>query len=59
MGEELQKDAMKSKSVKPFDITGRPMKGWVMVEQSGFKKDEKLKEWIEIAKKFVKKLPAK
>jgi hypothetical protein len=33
------------------------MKGWVMVEQSGFKSDKKLKEWIEMAKKFVRKLP--
>ncbi|MCA9041018.1 MAG: TfoX/Sxy family protein [Planctomycetaceae bacterium] len=43
----------------PFDITGRPMKGWVMAKPAGFKSDEKLKAEIELAMQFVKGLPAK
>ncbi len=45
--------------VKQFDITGRPMKGWVMVEPDGTDDDGQLKNWIERAWNFVRTLPAK
>jgi TfoX/Sxy family transcriptional regulator of competence genes len=45
--------------VKPFDITGRPMKGWVMVEEQGFAGEKELKEWLEKAKGFAKTLGSK
>jgi len=45
--------------VRPFDITGRPMKGWVMMESQGFGTDAALKEWLDQARQFVKALPAK
>ena len=35
--------------VRPFDITGRPMKGWIMVEKAGFETDKELTRWLEIA----------
>jgi len=59
LGEEKAAEAHKLSFVKPFDITGRPMKGWVMVEERGFAEDEKLKEWLEKAKAFVKTLGSK
>ena len=53
-------DAMlKEKHTRPFDITGKPMKGWVLIEPEGVEDDEQSKEWIERATKFVKSLPAK
>jgi hypothetical protein len=45
--------------VKEFDITGRSMKGWVLVKPEGVADDEALKDWIQRAMKFVGKLPAK
>ena len=45
--------------VKEFDITGRPMKGWVVVEREGVEDDGPLTAWIERATKFVRTLPAK
>ena len=45
--------------VKEFDITGRAMKGWVLVGPEGVAGDEQLGGWIERATKFVKTLPAK
>jgi TfoX/Sxy family transcriptional regulator of competence genes len=45
--------------VKEFDITGRPMKGWVLVEPEGVEGDDQLSDWIERATKFVRALPAK
>jgi TfoX/Sxy family transcriptional regulator of competence genes len=45
--------------VRPFDITGKAMKGWVMVEQGGFQVDDDLKSWLNQAKEFVSSLPSK
>jgi hypothetical protein len=42
-----------------FDITGKPMKGWVLVEPEGVEDDDQLKGWIGQATKFVGKLAAK
>jgi len=59
LGEEESKAALKSLYVRPFDITGKPLKGWVMVEKEGFKSDEALKAWLVKAKEFVSTLPSK
>ena len=59
LGEETSREAMTAAHVRPFDITGKPMKGWVMVAEEGYKNDEDLKGWLEKAKKFAKTLPAK
>lgn len=45
--------------VREFDITGRAMKGWIMVESEGVEDDSELKEWVQRALKFVKTLPRK
>ncbi len=42
-----------------FDLTGRPMKGWILVEASGLKTEVALKRWMEIATKYAGSLPAK
>ena len=49
---------MAGKNVKPFDITGKPMKGWLLVNSEGIKGNE-LEKWFELAWTFVKKLPPK
>jgi hypothetical protein len=36
LGEDKAAKALNLPSVKPFDITGRPMKGWVMMEEQEF-----------------------
>ena len=59
LGESASKDALELPYVRPFDITGRPMKGWVMVEQDGFKGDKELKAWLNKARGFAKTLPSK
>ena len=45
--------------VKPFDITGKAMKGWAMVTPEGIEDDDQLKAWIGRAVKFVGKMPGK
>src|SRR6267154_1233968 len=38
---------LKQKGVKIFDITGRPMKGWLLVGVAGIQNGESLNKWIE------------
>ena len=59
LGPEEGEEALKEPHVRDFDITGRPMKGWVLVGPDGVEDDEQLTDWIERAPKFVKTLPAK
>jgi hypothetical protein len=59
LGPEEGDEALKEPHVKAFDITGRPMKGWVLVGPEGVRGDDQLKGWVERAVKFVKTLPAK
>jgi hypothetical protein len=59
LGPEQAEKALPKPHVKEFDITGRPMKGWVLVEPEGVTGDDQLKGWIQRAVHFVGKLPAK
>ncbi|MHC4457659.1 MAG: TfoX/Sxy family protein [Planctomycetota bacterium] len=59
LGEKNSNEALELPSVRPFDITGKPMKGWVMVAGEGFKSDDALKDWLNKAKEFVNTLPSK
>lgn len=59
MEKELAERSLKRKHVRPFDITGRPMAGWVMVEQAGWRSSAGLATWLGLAKTFALGLPAK
>ena len=45
--------------VTPFDVTGKPMKGWLMVAEKGWRSDQDLHEWLTIGNEFALSLPAK
>ena len=45
--------------VKLFDLTGRPMKGWLMVEPKGYEAPEQLHAWIREGMEFALTLPPK
>ena len=59
LGQSKSMEALKQKYTRPFDITGKPMKGWVMVAVEGYQNDQDLKAWLEQAKKFAGTLPEK
>jgi TfoX/Sxy family transcriptional regulator of competence genes len=44
---------------RPFDFTGRPMKGWTSVETDALAADATLDAWVEAALAFVRTLPPK
>ena len=59
LGEEKGQEALKEPHVKDFDITGKPMRNWVLVGPEGIQNDEQLSAWIQRAVKFVGALPVK
>ena len=50
---------LKKPHVRPFDMTGRPMKGWLVVEADGIKTDKQLNTWIKEGVEFALTLPPK
>lgn len=59
LGEPQAQSALRKSDVKPFDITGRAMKGWVMIAPGGMKSKETLRQWVSAAIDFVSQLPRK
>jgi hypothetical protein len=57
VGPDAYNDALLEPHVKEFDITGKPMKGWVLVEPEGVEDEGQLKEWIQVLRtlQWVKK----
>jgi hypothetical protein len=42
-----------------FDLTGRPMKGWILVKPEGLATGKHLGKWIDRAAEYAGSLPAK
>jgi len=59
LGPDEGEAALREPHVRVFDITGRPMRNWVMVEPDGVEDDDQLQKWIDRAGKFVWTLPGK
>jgi len=59
LGPEQGEESLREPFVKPFDITGKAMKGWVMIELEGIQDDQVLREWLQKTHAFVNKLPGK
>lgn len=53
------KTALRQDGIHEFDITGRPMKGWIMADADAVSEDSELKGWIDKGLKFGRSLPAK
>lgn len=58
LGEVAAKAALKKKHVKEFNITGKPMKNWVMIHEDDVT-DAALRDWIHKVRQFVNEMPAK
>lgn len=56
---EKQTTLLKQAHAKPFDLTGKPMKGWLIVEADGVKTDTQLNTWVREGIKFALTLPPK
>lgn len=58
LDDEAASDLLQMPFVRPFDITGRPMRGWVMVNP-GAVTDEHLSDWLSLALRHAESLPKK
>lgn len=59
VGPDRYPQAVMEPDTRPFERTGRPMTGWVVVQPQGYARDEDLKAWVQEALDFVRTLPAK
>src|SRR5437879_2447082 len=59
VGPAKYQEALLELHVRKFDITGKPMRGWVVVGPGGIEEDGQLTAWVQRALEFVGTLPTK
>jgi hypothetical protein len=56
---ESTEELLKNEFVSVFEISGRPMKGWLLISLEGLKTEKRLLELLNLAVDYVKTLPPK
>jgi TfoX/Sxy family transcriptional regulator of competence genes len=51
--------ALGEPGARPFDLTGRPMKGWLLVDADGHAEDDDLRRWVDRGLAYANSLPPK
>jgi hypothetical protein len=59
VGPDQYQAALEQPHTRIFDITGRPMTGWVMVAPEGYQDDTDLQRWMQMGVDFAASLPSK
>ena len=59
VGPDNYSHAVMRPHARPFDITGRSMHGWVMVDTNGYANDADLADWVQTGVDFALTLPPK
>jgi TfoX/Sxy family transcriptional regulator of competence genes len=59
LGSNAAAAALAQPHVRMFDMTGRPMKNWILVEPTVIQTDDDLKQWIGQGVAFAQSLPPK
>ncbi|HBY93967.1 MAG: TfoX/Sxy family protein [Ardenticatenaceae bacterium] len=59
VGPDQYQEAMTQPFVRVFDMTGRPMKGWIVIGPEGYESEDRLRGWIQQGVAFAQSLPAK
>ncbi|MER7815814.1 TfoX/Sxy family protein [Streptomyces sp. NPDC096153] len=59
VGPDATEAALARPGTRPFDFTGRPMRGWVVVAPSAVSEDEALADWVDQGHTFAASLPPK
>lgn len=58
-GPEAWPGLLREKHVREMDITGRSMKGWLLVDAPALRTSAGLRRWLEVARAFASGLPRK
>jgi TfoX/Sxy family transcriptional regulator of competence genes len=59
VGPEGSEEALRQPHTRPFDITGRPMKGWILVAAEGVRSERQIAAWVARGAGFARSLPPK
>ena len=59
VGADASDEALARAHARIFDMTGRPMKGWVLIAVEGFATKRQLGAWVRRGVAFARTLPAK
>jgi hypothetical protein len=59
VGPARYEEALREPNTRPFDLTGRPMKGWIYVGPEGHETVEELEQWVQQGVEFALSLPPK
>ncbi len=59
VGPDRYEEALVKAYARPFDMTGRPMTGWVVVAPEGVQSDADLGDWVDQGVEFALSLPPK
>ncbi len=59
VGPDAYKEALSLAGAREMDFTGKPLKGFVYVEESAIDTDNNLSSWIDRGRSFALSLPAK
>ncbi len=59
VGLKRHEEALSRPHTRPFDMTGRPMSGWIMVAPEGYENESNLRDWVRQGVEFARSLPAK
>ena len=57
MAADLAAEKLMGENVREFDITGKPMRGWVMVERRSWENQGELVKWLDVGRSFALSLP--
>ena len=56
---EKAEELLRSEYVTPFDITGKPMKGWVLISPDVLETDDQVLDMLRLGVSFAETLPKK
>jgi hypothetical protein len=59
VGPDASDEALARPHTRIFDMTGRPMKGWILIAVEGFATKRQLGAWVGRGVAFARTLPAK
>jgi TfoX N-terminal domain len=59
VGPAADAEALSRPGARPFDMTGRPMAGWVLVGPEGYAEESAFAAWVDEGVAFAVSLPRK
>jgi TfoX/Sxy family transcriptional regulator of competence genes len=59
VGPDAYEQALSEAHTKEFDMTGRPMRGWIVITPEGVQTEDMLRFWVERGVQFAQSLPPK